>query len=84
MLNHHEGLRLYWAPSDIHAIRERLLWLGYSVSEIVNRDCGQTEVLVVDDDGYPHCFGVATREGAGDDRPGSGSGRQEADAIKHP
>jgi catechol 2,3-dioxygenase-like lactoylglutathione lyase family enzyme len=57
----YEGIRLYWAPSDIKALRERLSRLGYSVSEIVDRDYGQTEFFVTDDDGYSHCFGVATR-----------------------
>ena len=53
------GIRLYWAPSDLHAVRERLQQLGYAVSEIVPRDYGQTEFFVTDDDGYSHCFGVA-------------------------
>jgi hypothetical protein len=56
----YEGIRLYWAPSDIHALRERLQRLGYIVSEITDRDYGQTEFFVTDDDGYSHCFGVAT------------------------
>ncbi|MGH8213312.1 MAG: VOC family protein [Rhodanobacteraceae bacterium] len=56
----YEGLRLYWAPGDIHALRKRLLDLGYPVSEIEERDYGQTEFVVIDDDGYRHCFGVAT------------------------
>lgn len=55
--DNYEGLRLYWAPSDIHALRERLLQLGYRVSEIVERDYGHTEFFVTDDDGYSHCFG---------------------------
>jgi catechol 2,3-dioxygenase-like lactoylglutathione lyase family enzyme len=57
-----EGLRLYWTPTDIHALRERLLRLGYSVSEIVNRDYGQAEFFVTDDDGYSHTFGLASEE----------------------
>ncbi|HEY3519826.1 MAG TPA: VOC family protein [Rhodanobacteraceae bacterium] len=60
--DNYEGLRLYWAPTDIHALRERLLVLGYPVSEIVDRDYGQTEFFVTDDDGYSHCFGVATNK----------------------
>ena len=56
----YEGIRLYWAPEDLVALRERLLRLGFSVSEIVDRDYGQTEFFVADDDGYSHCFGVAT------------------------
>jgi len=47
---------------DIKALGERLLQLGYSVSEIVDRDYGQTEFFVTDDDGYCHCFGVATNK----------------------
>ncbi len=58
----YEGIRLYWAPGDIKAIRARLLQLGYPVSEIVDRDYGQTEFFVTDDDGYSHCFGVATNK----------------------
>jgi hypothetical protein len=56
----YHGIQLYWAPDDIQALRERILQLGYSVSEIVERDYGQTEFFVTDDDGYSHCFGVAT------------------------
>lgn len=56
----YEGIRLYWAPTDIEALRERLQRLGFIVSEIADRDYGQTEFFVTDDDGYSHCFGVAT------------------------
>jgi catechol 2,3-dioxygenase-like lactoylglutathione lyase family enzyme len=59
----YEGIRLYWAPGDLHALRGRLEGLGYAVSEIEERDYGQTEFFVTDDDGYSHCFGVATSEG---------------------
>jgi catechol 2,3-dioxygenase-like lactoylglutathione lyase family enzyme len=58
----YEGIRLYWTPSDLHALRERLMRLGYTVSEIEDRDYGQTEFFVTDDDGYSHCFGVATNK----------------------
>ena len=58
--NDFEGIRLYWAPSNIHALRERLQRLGFAVSEVVDRDYGQTEFFATDDDGYSHCFGVAT------------------------
>ena len=58
----YEGLKLYWAPSDIEGLREHLLRLGYSASEIVHRDYGQTEFFATDDDGFSHCFGVATQE----------------------
>ena len=56
----YEGIRLYWAPRDIRALRNHLAGLGYGVSEISDRDYGQTEFFVTDDDGYAHCFGVAT------------------------
>lgn len=57
----YEGIRLYWAPDDIHATRERLKHLGFEVSEIEERDYGQTEFFVTDDDGHSHCFGVSTK-----------------------
>ncbi len=57
----YEGIRLYWAPSDIREARDRLKQLGYNVSELEERDYGQTEFFLTDDDGYSHCFGVATR-----------------------
>jgi uncharacterized glyoxalase superfamily protein PhnB len=56
----YEGIRLYWAPKDIHSTRERLKSLGYGVSELEHRDYGQTEFFLTDDDGYSHCFGVPT------------------------
>ena len=56
----YEGVRLYWTPSDIKETRERLKGLGYKVSELVDREYGQTEFFLVDDDGYSHCFGVPT------------------------
>jgi hypothetical protein len=42
-------------------MRERLKGLGYDVSNLEDRDYGQTEFVMVDDDGYVHCFGIATR-----------------------
>lgn len=57
----YEGIRLYWAPNDIHATRERLRQLGYNVSALEDKEYGQTEFLLTDDDGYSHCFGVATK-----------------------
>jgi uncharacterized glyoxalase superfamily protein PhnB len=57
----YEGIRLYWAPKDIHKSRERLKSLGYGVSELEDRDYGQTEFVLTDDDGYSHCFGVPTQ-----------------------
>ena len=58
----YEGIRLYWAPTDIQKTRERLQSLGYSVSELVDRDYGQTEFFLTDDDGFSHCFGVPTQK----------------------
>ena len=55
----YEGLRLYWTPGDIHALRDHLTRLGYAASEIEARSYGQAEFFVTDDDGYSHCFGVA-------------------------
>jgi catechol 2,3-dioxygenase-like lactoylglutathione lyase family enzyme len=57
----YEGVRLYWAPADIYATRERLKQLGFEVSDIVNKEYGQTEFFLTDDDGYSHCFGFATK-----------------------
>jgi catechol 2,3-dioxygenase-like lactoylglutathione lyase family enzyme len=54
----YRGIRLYWVPEDIYETREHLKQLGYEVSEIQERDYGQIEFFVTDDDGYPHCFGV--------------------------
>ena len=56
-----EGIRLNWAPTDIHRTRERLKRLGYGVSELEHRDYGQAEFVLTDDDGYSHCFGVPTQ-----------------------
>lgn len=58
----YEGIRLYWTPTDLRATRERLLALGFEVSEITDRDYGQTEFFVTDGDGFSHCFGVATAD----------------------
>lgn len=56
--------RLSWhkplpGSADIHETRGRLKQLGFEVSDIEERDCGQTEFFLTDD-GYSHCFGVAT------------------------
>jgi len=56
----YHGISLYWTPEDIEATRQRLKDHGFEVSEIEVRDYGQTEFFVTDDDGYSHCFGVAT------------------------
>ena len=57
----YEGIRLYWTPVNIHQIRERLKSLGFEVSDIEDREYGQTEFFATDDDGYSHCFGIATK-----------------------
>lgn len=61
----YNGISLYWAPTDIHEVRERLKSLGYGVSEIEGREYGQTEFFLTDDDGFTHCFGVATKKQEG-------------------
>lgn len=58
----YNGIRLYWTPTDIHQTRERLKSLGYAVSELEDRDYGQTEFFLTDDDGYSHCFGVPAQK----------------------
>jgi len=63
--NDDDGIRLYWAPDDIRETRQRLQRLGFGVSELVDRDYGQTEFFVTDDDGYSHCFGVPSEDVAG-------------------
>ena len=55
-----DGIRLYLAPDDIRGLHGRLKGLGFSVSEIEDRDYGQTEFFVTDDDGFSHSFGVGT------------------------
>lgn len=57
----YEGIWLYWMPSDLHGARERFKQLGFEVSDIVEREYGQTEFFVTDDDGHSHCFGIATK-----------------------
>lgn len=57
----YEGIRLYWAPKDIRETRDRLKSLGYAVSELKDRDYGQTEFFLTDNDGFSHCFGVPTQ-----------------------
>jgi hypothetical protein len=57
----YNGIRLYWAPKDMNETREHLKSLGYAVSELEDRDYGQTEFFLTDDDGFSHCFGVATQ-----------------------
>ena len=58
----YHGISLYWAPSDIGETREHLKRLGFAVSELEDRDYGQTEFFLTDDDGYSHCFGVETKK----------------------
>lgn len=56
----YEGVRFYWAPGDLHALRRRLIAFGYAPSDVEVRDYGQTEFFLTDDDGFSHCFGVPT------------------------
>jgi hypothetical protein len=56
----YEGIRLYWAPEHLQDLWSKLKALGFDVSEITKRDYGQTEFFLVDDDGFSHCFGVAS------------------------
>jgi hypothetical protein len=58
----YESIRLYWGPTDIRETRERLKSLGYGVSELEDREYGQTEFFLIDDDGFTHCFGVPTEK----------------------
>jgi len=57
----YEGIRLYWTPANIHETREQLKQLGFEVSDIEDREYGQTEFFVTDGDGYSHCFGFSTK-----------------------
>jgi hypothetical protein len=41
---------------------KRLKQLGFEVSDIVDREYGQTEFYLTDEDGYSHCFGVSTKD----------------------
>ncbi len=56
----YDGIRLYWAPRDLRALHARLVELGFVVSAIEERDYGQAEFFVTDEDGHSHCFGVAS------------------------
>ena len=56
----YEGIKRCWAPADLFEVRDRLMKLGYEVSAIEDRDYGQSEFFITDDDGHSHCFGVAT------------------------
>jgi catechol 2,3-dioxygenase-like lactoylglutathione lyase family enzyme len=56
----YNGISLYWTPANIYETRDRLKSLGFEVSDIEDRHYGQTEFFLTDDDGFGHCFGVAT------------------------
>jgi len=58
----YEGVRFYWTPDDLFTIHQHFKQLGYEVSPLENREYGNTEFFLTDDDGYAHCFGVATDE----------------------
>lgn len=57
----YEGIRLYWAPTNLDETRAHLISLGFDPSEIVNRDYGRSEFFLTDSDGFSHCFGIETR-----------------------
>jgi hypothetical protein len=65
----YDGIRLYSRPSDIHQTRERLKRLGYHVSDVQDRDYGQTEFFLTDDAGFTHCFGGSNRKIVDSTRP---------------
>jgi uncharacterized glyoxalase superfamily protein PhnB len=52
-----EGIRMYWYPDDIEAVRTSLQAAGSEVSELVDREYGMREFTVEDCDGFSHCFG---------------------------
>ena len=54
---------VYWAKEDLHATKERLKPAGYAVSEMVEREYGQSEFFVTDDDGFSYCGCVAAPPG---------------------
>ncbi|WP_290576000.1 VOC family protein [Ketobacter sp.] len=58
--NDYESIRLYWSPKNLSEMRTHLSSLGFSPSEIYNRDYGRTEFFLTDSDGFSHCFGVVT------------------------
>ena len=58
----YNGISVYWAPTDINETRDRLKNLGFAVSELEDREYGQTEFFLTDEDGFTHCFGVATQK----------------------
>ncbi len=60
--DNYEGVRFYWAPDDLGALRDRLAGMGFAVSNIELRDYGQTEFFLTDDDGFEHCFGVPAQD----------------------
>lgn len=67
----YNGISLYWAPTDLEETRGRLKRLGYGVSELEDREYGQTEFFLTDDDGFTHCFGLPTEKA----KAGSSSNR---------
>lgn len=58
--SNYEGIRLYWAPTNLEEIRDQLMDLGFNPTEIINRDYGRSEFFLTDNDGFSHCFGVET------------------------
>jgi hypothetical protein len=58
----YERIRLYWAPTDLEKTRQRLKSFGFAVSELEQREYGQTEFFLVDDDEFTRCFGLRTKK----------------------
>jgi hypothetical protein len=59
--SNYEGIRLYWAPTNLQEIRAQLVNSGFHPSETVHRDCGRSEFFLIDDGGFSHCFGIESR-----------------------
>ena len=58
----YNGIGLYWVPADIHETRERSKQLGFEVSDIVDRDYGQTEFSLLTKAVIPIVSGLLHRK----------------------
>ncbi|HEY3405788.1 MAG TPA: VOC family protein [Ohtaekwangia sp.] len=63
-----DGVRLYWTPDNLDEAWAKMKQLGFKVSAIEEKEYGQKEFFVMDDDGYSHCFGVSAGEKPGPDK----------------
>ncbi|MCS3735626.1 hypothetical protein [Mucilaginibacter dorajii] len=59
LTNYGYAVGLYPAPANIHVSRACLKQMGYELSDMEDRDYGQT-LFFTDDDGYSYCFRIAT------------------------